>query len=103
MGKISHKTAKYGWKKVFGHIDQGIDKAKAQSCSKWKMKKTIGVFFLHKHSKFWSVSLGQKVEGKPLFCEEWQGMYADYALAWRTDDYMGAIKLLLCVKISNFQ
>ena len=70
MGKISHKTAKYGWKKVFGHIDEGIDKAKAQSCSKWKMKKTTGVFFLHKHSKFWSVSLGQKIEFKPLFSEE---------------------------------
>ena len=30
-------------KKGFSHIDQGIDKAKAQSCSKWKMKKTTGV------------------------------------------------------------
>ena len=33
-------------KMVFGHIDQGIDKAKAQSCSKWKMKKNyLGFLF----------------------------------------------------------
>ena len=33
-------------KMVFGHIDQGIDKAKAQSCSKWKMKKKNYLGFL---------------------------------------------------------
>ena len=37
---------------------------------KWKMKKTTWVFFLHKNSKFWSISIGQKVERKPLFSEE---------------------------------
>ena len=30
------------------------------------MKITTWVFFLHEHSKFWNVSLGQKVELKPL-------------------------------------
>ena len=50
--------------------DQGIHKGKTQSCSKWKTKKTTWVFFFYKHSKFWSVSLGQKVERKPVFSEE---------------------------------
>ena len=55
---------------VYVNIDQDIHKVKTQSYSKWKTK-TTWVFFLHKHSKFWSVSLGQKVESKPLFSEEW--------------------------------
>ena len=32
----------------------------------------LHVFFAHKHSKFWSIFLGQKVERNPLFSEEWQ-------------------------------
>ena len=32
---------------------------------------TTWVFFLHKHSKFWTIFLGQKVEQNPLFSEEW--------------------------------
>ena len=36
-------------KMVFGHIDQGIDKAKAQSCSKWKMKKKLLGFSFYKN------------------------------------------------------
>ena len=36
---------------------------KTQSCSKWKTKQKTTA----KHSKFWSISLGQKVEHKTLF------------------------------------
>ena len=32
---------------------------------KWKTKKTIWVFLLHKHSKFWSIWLDIFIEGKP--------------------------------------
>ena len=32
----------------------------------------LHVFFAHKHSKFWSIFLGQKVERNPLFSEECQ-------------------------------
>ena len=55
---------------VYVDIHQGIYKGKTQSCLKWKMKKTSWVFFFHKYSQFWNVSLGQKVERKPLFSEE---------------------------------
>ena len=58
---------------VYVDIDQDIYKGKTQSCSKWKTKKSIWVFFFHKHSKLWSVFLGQKVERKPLFSEECAG------------------------------
>ena len=36
-------------------------------CSSLAKMKTTWDFFLHEHSKFLSLSLGQKVDGKPLF------------------------------------
>ena len=50
--------------------EQGIHKFKTQSCSNGKNYLRFSV--LHKHSKFCSVSLDQKVELKPLFSEECQ-------------------------------
>ena len=49
-------------------IDHDIHKAITQSRLKCKMKKlSTWVFFLNKHSKISSISLGQKVECKPIF------------------------------------
>ena len=47
-----------------------------------KTKKTTWVFFFHKHSKFWSISLGQKVEHKPVFSEEWACSISRYTAMW---------------------
>ena len=47
-----------------------VHKGKMKVALNEKQKKTTWVFFLHKHSKFWSISLGQKVERKPFFSEE---------------------------------
>ena len=44
-----------------------VYKVETQSYSKWN---NILGFFLHKHSKFWSISIGQQVEHKPLLSEE---------------------------------
>ena len=63
-------------------IDQVIYKGKNQSCFKWKTKKTTWVFFSHKHSKYWSISLGQKVEHKPVFSEEWACSISRYTAMW---------------------
>ena len=38
---------------------------------KWKTKKTTWVFLYIKYSKFWSISLENFVERKPLISEEW--------------------------------
>ena len=45
-------------------------KLKVAGNEKWK-KKNTWVFFSHKHNKLWSISLGQKVDCKPLLSEEW--------------------------------
>ena len=63
---------------VYVNIDQDIHKGKTQSCSIWKTKKTTWVFFFHKHSKFWGISLSQKIEPKPLFSEEWVNNEINY-------------------------
>ena len=43
----------------------GHSKGQTQSCTKWKTKKN----YIHKHGRFWSISIRQKVEGKHLFSE----------------------------------
>ena len=45
-------------------------------CMKWKTKKTTCVFLYIKYSKFWSVSLEDFVERKPLISEEWKRRWA---------------------------
>ena len=55
---------------IYVERDQGIHKGKNEWCLKWKMKK-LHAFFLHKHSKFLSVLVWQKLKQKPLISEEW--------------------------------
>ena len=54
---------------VYVDIDQGIHKVKTQSYPEIKKQKITRVFFLYNHIKFGGISLGQKVERKPLFSE----------------------------------
>ena len=50
-----------------------------------KKKTQVFIFFLHTHSKFKSFSLGQKVECKPLFSEEWRKLILEgEARGWST-------------------
>ena len=58
------------------------------------MKKTLWVFLLQKYGKFWSISLDDSVERKPLISEEWyyslhiqiflkrEGVNCKYSLLW---------------------
>ena len=77
------------WSKSFGLIEGtynwrakklafSLCKKKTQAVHKVKLKVALNEkistltwgFFLHKHSKLWSISLGQEVERKPLISEE---------------------------------
>ena len=55
---------------VYVDIDQGIHKVKLKVTRNDIRKKPTWGFFLHKHSKFCSISLEQKVECKPFISEE---------------------------------
>ena len=55
---------------VYVDIDRGIHKVKLKVARNEKRKKTTLVFFLHEHSKFWCIFLGEKVERTPLIFDE---------------------------------
>ena len=56
---------------IYVERDQGIHKGEKWMLLEMKNEKTASILFLHKHSKFLSVLVWQKLKQKPLISEEW--------------------------------